>query len=765
MSSKASSIATAQGSQLSNAGPKQFASDVATSRDEGVKHDFEEFKVTKDSEMEGEEEVLELPALPANPGSDGDEAGKGLSKGNLPSEIPDSDVVSPWASPVKEARVQEFVGGLPHRERGETEASVVVEGETRNTDTEGEVVGDDIDGIGESTETGNVEASALTNMLLVPKVSASAQLRPAGSNSGESEEAATSQIQELDDLQALPVDGLEILPKLRDHFTDEAQPVQDSVLTEEHPAANWTNELISRDEQPPRATRALCFEDNASSSVQAATDIESPPSNEVEMLVVHDSLPIPKASFLQKALQEDEASGLQGTPTPAEVSPENNVPTTKTIQRSKIPASDDEENAMDEDTDPSPGTVEFHKTSRSASGDPNTLSMDVQTTEEKEDESAPALPLIVEPIMHIFNDTDRSTGVDFEMENSSPIIDTAENTAAPSSVSELPQHRTSAVAPLSQIMDLDWKEASPVDAGFSSLIKFPPLSVNVPDLVNTKVHPIAVGTDLPSAPLSTKEEEEPMEVPAPSAHPPSARREVSSSTPSTQRPQIDVASSQIDQHGLLELAILQTELLPQSPPAEATQAHASLWSSVPTDVNDAKPSDIASSPPRLNESMAAPMKPKIAPSISFAAPNESVKASQSIGKRKAASTAPNQIQAQAKTYTTPKKMADTVTSQLSPDKSPSKDVLYEELKAMKIASIQARNASLEIEIAAKRTILEEIVQELENPAAETVKKHIKLLHDYNDIRDVGQGLVGMIADNRGVRIGELYDEFGVGLKD
>lgn len=51
------------------------------------------------------------------------------------------------------------------------------------------------------------------------------------------------------------------------------------------------------------------------------------------------------------------------------------------------------------------------------------------------------------------------------------------------------------------------------------------------------------------------------------------------------------------------------------------------------------------------------------------------------------------------------------------------------------------------------------------PAGETVKKHITLLHDYNDIRDVGQGLIGMIADNRGVRIGELYEEFGVGLKD
>jgi hypothetical protein len=40
-----------------------------------------------------------------------------------------------------------------------------------------------------------------------------------------------------------------------------------------------------------------------------------------------------------------------------------------------------------------------------------------------------------------------------------------------------------------------------------------------------------------------------------------------------------------------------------------------------------------------------------------------------------------------------------------------------------------------------------------------------LLHNYNDIRDVGQGFMGMIADNRGVRVRELYEEFGVGLKD
>jgi hypothetical protein len=55
-----------------------------------------------------------------------------------------------------------------------------------------------------------------------------------------------------------------------------------------------------------------------------------------------------------------------------------------------------------------------------------------------------------------------------------------------------------------------------------------------------------------------------------------------------------------------------------------------------------------------------------------------------------------------------------------------------------------------------------------NPdAGATVKAHIKRLHAYNEIRDVGQGLIGLIAEQRGVRIGECYDsgEFGVGAKD
>jgi Swi5 len=47
------------------------------------------------------------------------------------------------------------------------------------------------------------------------------------------------------------------------------------------------------------------------------------------------------------------------------------------------------------------------------------------------------------------------------------------------------------------------------------------------------------------------------------------------------------------------------------------------------------------------------------------------------------------------------------------------------------------------------------------PPQQTVKSHINLLHTYNEIRDIGQGLMGMVADNRGVRVRDVYEEFGV----
>ncbi|KAF7948291.1 uncharacterized protein EAE97_003702 [Botrytis byssoidea] len=93
------------------------------------------------------------------------------------------------------------------------------------------------------------------------------------------------------------------------------------------------------------------------------------------------------------------------------------------------------------------------------------------------------------------------------------------------------------------------------------------------------------------------------------------------------------------------------------------------------------------------------------------------------------------------------------------------DAFLAEIKALKLTSIQTRNANLKAEIAQKQEKIQQITEGLEKPAKQTVKRHIRLLHDYNDIKDVGQGLLGMIADNRGVRVGEMYEEFGLGIAD
>jgi DNA repair protein Swi5/Sae3 len=56
-------------------------------------------------------------------------------------------------------------------------------------------------------------------------------------------------------------------------------------------------------------------------------------------------------------------------------------------------------------------------------------------------------------------------------------------------------------------------------------------------------------------------------------------------------------------------------------------------------------------------------------------------------------------------------------------------------------------------------------QDLLAHAEAIVKRHIKLLHAYNEIKDVGQGLMGLIADARGVRLKEVMEEMGIGEKD
>ncbi|KAF1957243.1 Swi5-domain-containing protein [Byssothecium circinans] len=100
-----------------------------------------------------------------------------------------------------------------------------------------------------------------------------------------------------------------------------------------------------------------------------------------------------------------------------------------------------------------------------------------------------------------------------------------------------------------------------------------------------------------------------------------------------------------------------------------------------------------------------------------------------------------------------------------------------------LAEMKAQRAALIASLAALENV-QELVAEDENSdlmcqlsvteptdsdimaaANKIVKKHIKLLHEYNEIKDVGQGLMGLIADSRGVRIVEVQDEFGVNSND
>ncbi|KAK0619532.1 Swi5-domain-containing protein [Immersiella caudata] len=52
-------------------------------------------------------------------------------------------------------------------------------------------------------------------------------------------------------------------------------------------------------------------------------------------------------------------------------------------------------------------------------------------------------------------------------------------------------------------------------------------------------------------------------------------------------------------------------------------------------------------------------------------------------------------------------------------------------------------------------------------AQSIVQNHIQLLKEYNEIKDIGQQLIGLIAENRGVTIGTLYEngDYGVTADD
>ncbi|XP_022053892.1 DNA repair protein SWI5 homolog [Acanthochromis polyacanthus] len=76
--------------------------------------------------------------------------------------------------------------------------------------------------------------------------------------------------------------------------------------------------------------------------------------------------------------------------------------------------------------------------------------------------------------------------------------------------------------------------------------------------------------------------------------------------------------------------------------------------------------------------------------------------------------------------------------------------------AEEVAELERRREQLDTEIAQL---------EAEGYRVDELEHHIDMLHEYNDIKDVGQSLLGRIAALRGTTTRDLYTHFGLELDD
>jgi hypothetical protein len=139
---------------------------------------------------------------------------------------------------------------------------------------------------------------------------------------------------------------------------------------------------------------------------------------------------------------------------------------------------------------------------------------------------------------------------------------------------------------------------------------------------------------------------------------------------------------------------------------------------------------------------------------------------------------PNPSTTGAESNSTPQSNTSSQPSSAPPIPTPAKtpqEITLAELKAQKSAMLASLAMLPAIQVlmeenasaSAKTSDGEDEPTETDIMAAanKIVKEHIKLLHEYNELKDVGQGLMGLIADQRGVRIVEVQEEFGIEAND
>ncbi|CCX13653.1 Swi5-domain-containing protein [Pyronema domesticum] len=92
--------------------------------------------------------------------------------------------------------------------------------------------------------------------------------------------------------------------------------------------------------------------------------------------------------------------------------------------------------------------------------------------------------------------------------------------------------------------------------------------------------------------------------------------------------------------------------------------------------------------------------------------------------------------------------------------TPSKPSAHE----AKLASLNKSNASLAAHVEELKAAHDAAIKKLKNPEAkgvDTVKRHIHLLHEYNEVRDVALGLMGLVAESRGEPVKRVMEECGI----